>query len=76
MTRVRDFVADLAKTGKSFKEIKEIVDSVYGDKTLKKTAIYAILKKVKAGERPLIRGISIRKREHGFLMSSPLSPPP
>ncbi len=50
MTRVRDFVADLAKTGKSFKEIKEIVDSVYGDKTLKKTAIYAILKKVKAGE--------------------------
>jgi hypothetical protein len=39
MTRVRDFVADLAKTGKSFKEIKEIVDSVYGDNTLKKTAI-------------------------------------
>jgi hypothetical protein len=46
MTQVRNFVANLAITGKYFKEIKEIMDSVYRDKTLKKTAIYAILNKV------------------------------
>ena len=50
MTRVRDFVADLARAGKGFLEIKKTVETVYGDKALKKTAIYAILKKVKAGE--------------------------
>jgi histone-lysine N-methyltransferase SETMAR len=31
-------------------EIKKTVETVYGDKALKKTAIYAILKKVKAGK--------------------------
>jgi len=41
---------DLAKAGKSFKEIKELVETVYGDKGLKMRAIYTILKKVKAGE--------------------------
>jgi histone-lysine N-methyltransferase SETMAR len=50
MTRVRDFVADLARAGKSFQKIQKTVQTVYGDKALKKTAIYAILKKVKAGE--------------------------
>jgi histone-lysine N-methyltransferase SETMAR len=50
MTRVRDFVADLVRARKGFLEIKKTVDTVYGDKALKKTAIYAILKKVKAGE--------------------------
>jgi hypothetical protein len=50
MTRVRDFVADLARAGKSYLEIKKMVDLVYGDKALKKTAIYAILKKVKSGK--------------------------
>ena len=49
MTRPHDFAADLAKAGKGFKEIKELVDSVYGIKGLKKTAIYDIIKKVKAG---------------------------
>jgi hypothetical protein len=47
MTRVRDFVADLARAGKDYLEIKKTVEAAYGDKALKKTAIYAIIKKVK-----------------------------
>jgi hypothetical protein len=50
MTRVRDFVADLARAGKGYLEIKITLDLVYGDKALKKTAIYAILKNVKSGK--------------------------
>jgi hypothetical protein len=50
MTRVPDFVADLARAGKGFLEIKKTVETVYGDKALKKTAIYVILKKIKAGK--------------------------
>jgi hypothetical protein len=50
MTRVHDFVVDLAKGGKSFGDIKKLVDDVYGDKALKKTQIYEILKRVKMGK--------------------------
>jgi hypothetical protein len=50
MTRVRDFVANLARAGKGYLEIKKTVDLVYGDKALEKTAIYAILKNVKSGK--------------------------
>jgi hypothetical protein len=50
MTRVRDFVADLARAGKGYLEIKETIEAAYGDKALKKTAIYAIISKVKKGE--------------------------
>ncbi len=50
MTRVRDFVADLARAGKGYLEIKETVEAAYKDKALKKTAIYAIISKVKKGE--------------------------
>jgi hypothetical protein len=50
MTRVRDFVADLTRAGKGYLEIKKTVEAAYGDKALKKTAIYAIIKKVKKGE--------------------------
>jgi hypothetical protein len=51
MTRVRDFVANPARAGKVFLEMnKKTVDFVYGDKALKKTAIYSILKKVKFGK--------------------------
>ena len=41
---------DLAKGGKSFGDIKKLVDDVYGDKALKKTQIYKILKQVKMGK--------------------------
>ncbi len=50
MTRAHDFVVDLAKAGKSFREIQDMVSTVYSDKSLKKTAIYDIMKKVKEGK--------------------------
>jgi hypothetical protein len=50
MTGACDFIACLARDGKSYDEIKKTVDSVFGDKTLQKMAIYAIIKKVKAGK--------------------------
>ncbi len=50
MTRVHYFVVDLANGGKSFGDIKKLVDDVYGDKALKKTLIYEILKRVKMGK--------------------------
>ena len=50
MTRVHDFAADLAKAGKSCKEISEMLNTVYGDKALKKTQIYVIIKAIKSGE--------------------------
>ncbi len=39
MTGAHDFVAGLARAGKGYKEIKETVDTPFGDKTLQKTAI-------------------------------------
>jgi hypothetical protein len=50
MTRVHYFVVGLAKGGKSFGDIKKLVDDVYGDMALKKTQIYEILKRVKMGK--------------------------
>jgi hypothetical protein len=50
MARVRYFVADLAKTALSVKEIQEIVEKAYGDKALKRSQIYRIVRQVKAGE--------------------------
>jgi AraC-like DNA-binding protein len=50
MTRVRNFVADLAKTTQSVKKIKELVEEAFGDKALKKTQIYDIVRKVRAGK--------------------------
>ncbi len=41
---------DLAKGGKSFGDIKKLVDDVYEDKALKMTQIYKILKQVKMGK--------------------------
>ncbi len=40
----------LAVAGKSFKEIQETVKNAYGDKAIKRTQIYDILKKVKDGK--------------------------
>ncbi len=63
MTRAHDFVVDLAKAGKSFREIQDMVSIVYGDKGLKKTAIYNIMKKVKEGKNAEdLRGINTPKR--------------
>ncbi len=50
MMCISDIIAVLARASKSFFEIKEILQSVYGDKALKKMVIYAIIKKVKNDE--------------------------
>jgi hypothetical protein len=51
MLPIREFVGTLAVAGKTFKEIQETVKkNAYGDKTIKRTQIYDILKKVKDGE--------------------------
>jgi hypothetical protein len=49
ITKMRDFVAGLARVGKSADDIKIITDDSFGDNPLEKTAIY-IIKKVKAGQ--------------------------
>lgn len=49
MTREHDFVVDLAKAGKSAKEIKDLSHLAHGDKALSKTAIYRILAIVRKG---------------------------
>jgi hypothetical protein len=50
MICISDIIADLSRASKSYFEIKEMLQSVYGDKALKKMAIYAIIKKVKNSE--------------------------
>ena len=62
MTRVHDFVVDLAKAGKKLKEMKKMVEIVYGDMGLKMRAIYTILKKVKTEKGPAdLRGQNTKK---------------
>ena len=50
MTKVRDFVAGLARAGKPFGEIKNTTVAAYGDKALTRSQIYRIIKLVKDGE--------------------------
>jgi histone-lysine N-methyltransferase SETMAR len=47
MTKVRDFVAGLARSNKSAAEIKTTVNTAFGDKALGLMLKYYILKKVK-----------------------------
>jgi hypothetical protein len=54
MTCICDFVTDLARTCKSYLEIKEIGESVYGEKARKKTTIYAIIHMVQDAKTPMI----------------------
>ena len=76
MTKVRRFVADLAMTGISFKEIKLLQETRWGDLAIEKTQLYGIRKKVKAGKMPVTRGLSISRKASKLLILSPLSPPP
>ncbi len=50
MPPIRDFVGALTVALKPFKEIEETVKKVYGDKALKKTPLYEIIRKVKEGK--------------------------
>ncbi len=76
MTGTHNFVADLARAGKGYQEIKEMVYAAYGDQSLQKTAIYAIIKKVKAGESTANMRHMNPKKTVRLRSSSPLSPPP
>jgi hypothetical protein len=50
MSPIRDFVAGLARAGKTFKEIQETTEAAYGENALKKTQIYEIIRAVKEGK--------------------------
>jgi hypothetical protein len=50
MTELRDFVAALARAGKSCKEIKPLIDRAYGDRNLSVSQINRIIKAVKDGK--------------------------
>ena len=69
MTRVHYFVVDLAKGGKSFGDIKKLVDDVYGDIDLKKNQIYEILKRVKMGKNTVDRR-GFKKQKTADLIAS------
>jgi hypothetical protein len=50
MTEARNFIAALARAGKSCREIKPLVDAAYGDKSLSISQINRIIKVVKEGK--------------------------
>jgi len=50
MLKTRDFAADLARDGKTAKEIKGSVQRVYGSKAILLDTIYHIINKIKTGK--------------------------
>jgi hypothetical protein len=40
MSPIQDFVAGLARAGKTFKDIQKTTEAAYGENALKKTQIY------------------------------------
>ena len=50
MTRVHDFVVDLARAGKTCKEIITIVSAAYPNECLSQSQIYNLIKQVKEGK--------------------------
>ncbi len=76
MTEVRDFVAALARAGKSRKEIKPFLDAAYGDKTLSISQINRIIKAVKDGKSTSDLHHSNAKKPSGPTTLWLLSPPP
>jgi hypothetical protein len=50
MTKVRHFVALLARTGKSTIEVKILTDHAYGNMSLNRKQMYTIFKEVKFGK--------------------------
>jgi hypothetical protein len=50
MSPIRDFVAGLARAGKTFKEIQETTEVAYAENALKKTQIYETIRAVKEGK--------------------------
>ena len=60
---------DLAKGGKSFGDIKKLVDDVYGDMALKKNQIYEILKRVKMGKNTDDRRVFTKQKTADLIAS-------
>ncbi len=75
MTKVCDFVAGLARSGKSAAEIITTVDATYRDKALGLTSIYYIIKKVKAGQTTNDQQHLGAQKTKRTRTSSPLLPP-
>jgi hypothetical protein len=74
MMRVRNFVADLLRGGRSAKESKKLANSSFGDKSLKMRAIFDILKLIKEGKSTDDRRKSNPKKRSAPPLSSLLSP--
>jgi hypothetical protein len=66
MLGARNFVPDLARAGKNYKEIKALVNAAYGDQSYQKTIVNAILKKMKAGKSPADICLLILKKNQDF----------
>jgi hypothetical protein len=66
MTRVGAFIADLARAGKSFAEIKQTVDAAYGDRSLSLSKFTALLSRQGLEKTPKTSAISTPKNSsHG-----------
>jgi hypothetical protein len=50
MAGTRNLIASFARAGNDYREIKATFVIAFGDKTLQKVAIYAIINKVKTGK--------------------------
>jgi hypothetical protein len=50
MSPIRDFVAGLARAGKTLKEIHETTEAAYGENSSKKTQIYETNRVMKEGK--------------------------
>jgi hypothetical protein len=76
MTRVRDFVADLARAGKSFSEIKNTVEAAYGDRSLSSSQLYRIIKQARAGKDTEDQHHFNPQKQFARRLSLPPWPPP
>jgi hypothetical protein len=67
MYPIRDFVAGLARVGKSFKEIHSDTEAAYGENWLK-TKIYEIIRAVKEGKATVDQWQQNRRRKRRSLL--------
>jgi hypothetical protein len=77
MTNIQDFIANPGRAGEGYLQIKETMEIVYLENALKKTAIHAIIKKLKNAKNTNDqRHLHGKKRSMSRLSSPLLSPPP
>jgi hypothetical protein len=75
MSPIRDFIAGLARAGKTFKEIQETTEAAYGENALKKTQTYEIIRAVKEGKVTEDQRQNSGRRKVRSPDSLPKSPP-